>query len=219
MDARKWLDMATTCICSACICCHPGHGAAQGPSKHQPTNFCCAVLHVCLCIGCCYQTRATLLLGPECVAGRARSADSQACKATDHLAAVILCCRVGLIAWILSETLVVPCHWFTLPYTQNCITFMWSGHIYTTLSAHLFSGLQSTGLTSSTCNTKTSLKLCWIGVEDQCQEYEYVEQRQGWEAEQRRLQKELDRHSKQATKVRLAACRIALPCSMSGVVR
>lgn len=32
-----------------------------------------------------------------------------------------------------------------------------------------------------------------------------MEQRQGWEAEQRRLQKELDKHSKQATKVRPAS--------------
>ncbi|KAL3143605.1 hypothetical protein ABBQ38_002402 [Trebouxia sp. C0009 RCD-2024] len=58
-------------------------------------------------------------------------------------------------------------------------------------------GLQFTGLT---CNSKASLELCWAGVEEHCKEYQYVEQRQGWEAEQRRLQKELDKHSKQATK-------------------
>ena len=40
------------------------------------------------------------------------------------------------------------------------------------------------------------------GVEEHCKEYQYVEQRQGWEAEQRRLKKELEKHSKQATKVR-----------------
>ena len=39
------------------------------------------------------------------------------------------------------------------------------------------------------------------GVEQHCTEYQYVEQRQGWEAEQRRLKKELEKHSKQATKV------------------
>ena len=39
------------------------------------------------------------------------------------------------------------------------------------------------------------------GVEEHCTEYLYVEQRQGWEAEQRRLKKELEKHSKQAAKV------------------
>ena len=43
------------------------------------------------------------------------------------------------------------------------------------------------------------------GVEEHCKEYQYVEQRQGWEAEQRRLKKELEKHSKQATKVRPAS--------------
>ena len=38
-------------------------------------------------------------------------------------------------------------------------------------------------------------------MEEHCKEYQYVEQRQGWEAEQRRLKKELEKHSKQATKV------------------
>lgn len=42
-----------------------------------------------------------------------------------------------------------------------------------------------------------------VGVEEHCTEYLYVEQRQGWEAEQRRLKKELEKHSKQAAKVGL----------------
>ncbi|KAL0021618.1 hypothetical protein WJX79_009112 [Trebouxia sp. C0005] len=38
------------------------------------------------------------------------------------------------------------------------------------------------------------------GVEEHCTAYQYVEQRQGWDAEQRRLKKELDKHDKQAAK-------------------
>jgi len=38
-------------------------------------------------------------------------------------------------------------------------------------------------------------------VEEHCTDYQYVEQRQGWDAEQRRLKKELDMHDKQAAKV------------------
>ena len=44
--------------------------------------------------------------------------------------------------------------------------------------------------------------LAWsIGVEEHCILYEYVEQRHGWESEQKRLKKELDKHGKQAAKV------------------
>ncbi|KAL0039732.1 hypothetical protein WJX77_006357 [Trebouxia sp. C0004] len=38
------------------------------------------------------------------------------------------------------------------------------------------------------------------GVEEHCTDYQYVEQRQGWDAEQRRLKKELEKHDKQAAK-------------------
>ena len=54
---------------------------------------------------------------------------------------------------------------------------------------------------------------CGAGVEEHCKEYRYVEQRQGWEAEQRRLKKELEKHNKQATKVRPASgCVLTLGC-------
>ena len=39
------------------------------------------------------------------------------------------------------------------------------------------------------------------GVEEHCTDYQYVEQRQGWDVEQRRLKKELEKHDKQAAKV------------------
>ena len=56
------------------------------------------------------------------------------------------------------------------------------------------------------------------GVEEHCKEYLYVEQRQGWEAEQRRLKKELEKHSQQATKVRKAASsRVPLPRQLLAV--
>lgn len=58
---------------------------------------------------------------------------------------------------------------------------------------------------------------CNAGVEEHCEEYRYVEQRQGWEAEQRRLKKELEKHNKQATKVRacleLCSSLLVLGCS------
>lgn len=38
------------------------------------------------------------------------------------------------------------------------------------------------------------------GVEEHCTDYQYVEQRQGWDAEQRRLKQELEKHGKQAAK-------------------
>ena len=56
------------------------------------------------------------------------------------------------------------------------------------------------------------------GVEEHCKEYQYVEQRQGWEAEQRRLKKELEKHTKHATKVRpafkLCSSPLAVACCL-----
>ena len=52
-----------------------------------------------------------------------------------------------------------------------------------------------------------------VGVEEHCTEYLYVEQRQGWEAEQRRLKKELEKHSKQAAKVGCTASLLVLSSS------
>ena len=53
-------------------------------------------------------------------------------------------------------------------------------------------------------------------MEEHCKEYQYVEQRQGWDAEQRRLKKELEKHSKQATKVRPAPSCVPLPWQLRG---
>lgn len=53
------------------------------------------------------------------------------------------------------------------------------------------------------CSVPTAVNDCGLhaGVEEHCTDYQYVEQRQGWDAEQRRLKKELEKHDKQAAKV------------------
>ena len=53
------------------------------------------------------------------------------------------------------------------------------------------------------CTFVTVVTGCCLhaGVAEHCTDYQYVEQRQGWDAEQRRLKKELEKHDKQAAKV------------------
>ena len=56
-----------------------------------------------------------------------------------------------------------------------------------------------------------SLRCTHAGVQEQCTAYEYVEQRQGWQAEQKHLNKELDKHAKQAAKVQ-CNCNVFCQC-------
>ena len=67
--------------------------------------------------------------------------------------------------------------------------------------------LKETCFTSVQVATGLTLNLIIMvqGVEELCTEYQYVEQRQGWAAEERRISKELDKHGKQAAKVSFPA--------------
>ncbi len=67
------------------------------------------------------------------------------------------------------------------------------------------------------CALKKQTICLLVGVEEHCAEYQYVEQRHGWEAEQKRLNKEQDKHGKQAAKV--GVCVITASCPLHTTAR